>query len=136
MPHLCNFEPVVATQAPQKETSEAFEALGANLIEIRFVRAYITPALQYFSGVSIMKILFALAVVCSPAAFADIDDPSDVGPPDVRYLSWCEDGRVMEEGARGFPQVKFDCARDGLVCKSEERIIGGGRVSFATCQKR
>lgn len=83
------------------------------------------------------KILFALSLISfASAASADIDDPSDVGYPEVRYLSWCDSGRVMEEGARGFAQVKFDCARDGLVCKAQERIIGGGRVSFASCVKQ
>lgn len=83
------------------------------------------------------KIILALMLcAAAPAAFADIDGPSDVGYPEVRYLSWCEKDRVMEEGARGFAQVKFDCARDGLVCRSQERILGGGRVSFATCQKQ
>lgn len=83
------------------------------------------------------KILFALTLISSfsAPAFADIDDPSDVGAPRVRYLSWCDNGRVMQEDGNGRAVVQLDCARDGLVCRSQERILGGGYVSFATCVK-
>ena len=81
------------------------------------------------------KILLAFALLATPA-FADIDDPSDVGYPNVRYLSWCDNGRVMQEDSNGKVVVQLDCARDGLACRSQERILGGGRVSFATCVKQ
>ncbi len=84
------------------------------------------------------KVIFALSALCltlvSAPAFADIDDPSDVGHPEVRYLSWCVRNAVMEEGNRGQPVLKADCAASGLQCKQEERIVGGGRIAYAFCR--
>jgi|GEM_PF-4573169 len=82
------------------------------------------------------KLFFALAILSTPAAFADVDGPNDVGYPEVRYLSWCVNNSVMEEGTRGQAVLKADCEASGLVCKQEERILGGGRVSYAFCQAR
>ena len=81
------------------------------------------------------KFLFALALLSS-SAFAGFDDPSDVGAPQVRYLSWCQKNLVMEEGARGRPVVKADCEAEGAFCREFERIIGGGRIVYATCANR
>lgn len=80
------------------------------------------------------KILFALALICAPTAFADVDGPNDVGYPEVRYLSWCVNNSVMTEGSSGQVVLKADCAAHGLVCKQEERVMGGGRVAFASCR--
>ncbi len=80
------------------------------------------------------KILFALFLLATPTAFAGIDDMDDVGYAEMRYLSWCVGNSVMEEGSRGLSVLKTDCAAHRLACKQEERIVGRGRVVFASCQ--
>ncbi len=82
------------------------------------------------------KILFALCLITAPTAFAEVDGMDDVGYTGINYLSWCVGNSVMEEGSRGLSVLKADCTAHRLVCKQEERIVGRGRVSFASCQNR
>lgn len=81
------------------------------------------------------KLLISLSFLAASPAFA-YDFPSDVGAPQVRYLSWCVQNQVMEEGSRGEAVLKADCSVQGAVCKQEERIVGGGWISYAFCQAR
>jgi hypothetical protein len=62
------------------------------------------------------------------------DDGSDVGFPQVQYLSWCEKNKWMEYNSKGAVVLKHDCSIEQKTCKQQERRLGGSLFVFATCQ--
>ncbi|MCO5144268.1 MAG: hypothetical protein M9962_14355 [Oligoflexia bacterium] len=80
--------------------------------------------------------LLLLLLTATVPAFAFDDGPSDVGNQTVRYLSWCEQNAVVQEGRGGQVVIKADCSAKGLRCVETERPMGGERVVYATCSAR
>lgn len=89
-----------------------------------------------------MRIIFALALVPSfvlmapGLALAQEDWAVERESSEAQQLSWCHEGSVYKQDQNGRLIELVNCAKSGLRCAEETRIIGGGqRVVFAVCAK-
>lgn len=80
-----------------------------------------------------MKLLLVLVttLTVTTQVFARSHDPE----LEVKFLSWCENNKVMSEGSNGQVELKMDCTLFDKACKTKQVNKPNMTFFFATCEE-
>ncbi|AGH94339.1 hypothetical protein [Pseudobdellovibrio exovorus] len=79
-------------------------------------------------SILVLSLLTLSVTLPSVSSFAQKYD-GDMGEI---YLSWCEQGNVIQNSLQG-PVIKKNCAASQQVCKGDQRTSGKNVIYTATC---